>query len=75
MGDRVVILRIFPRRLVSIYTSSSEIEFTRIEEKENQRRYKMRGALTVWLSVQDNAAWLFGIASLFFDKLVKVRGI
>ena len=35
----------------------------------------MRGALTVWLSVQDNAAWLFGIASLFFDKLFKVRGI
>ena len=35
----------------------------------------MRGVFTVWLSVQDNAAWLFGIASLFFDKLVKVRGI
>ena len=70
-----VILRNFPRRLVSIYTFSSGIEFTRIEEKENKRRYKMRGAFTVWLSVQDNAAWLFGIASLFFDKLVKVRGI
>ena len=70
-----VILRIFPRRLVSIYTFSSEIEFTRIEEKENKRRYKMRSALTVWLSVQDNAAWFFGIATLFFDKCVKVRGI
>ena len=56
---------LFPQRL----------NLPKIEEKENTRRFKMRGAFTVWLSVQDNAAWLFGIASLFFDKLVKVGGI
>ena len=64
-----------PKTIGIHFYFSSQIEFTRIEEKENKRRYKMRGAFTVWLSVQDNAAWLFGIASLFFDKLVKVGGI